>query len=154
MTQTVPVLSELAAVERSLGKLLADKPVLAKALLNALLAAAETLPPCPEVVEALQRALIDLVTPAAGASIATRLVSRLDKLVSSDADAISRWSADDPELWERYTIGPRTIRLVQHLRHDVGVSDLLIYRHLDRHCGYTAKMPKDALLRSIIRCPR
>lgn len=149
---TVPVLSDLAAVERSLGKHLADKPVLAKALLNALLAAAETLPPCPEVVAALKRALIDLVTSAATGST-TRFASRLEKLISNDAGVVSRWSAE-PERRERYTIGPRTVGLVLHLRNDLGVSDLLIHRHLDRHCGYTASMPEDSLLRSIIRSGR
>ena len=152
MTETAPVLSDLAAVERMLDKHLADKPVLAKAVLNALLATAETPPACPEVIAALKRTLTDLVTAAAGASAATRFSSRLDKLIS--ADAVSRSSTDDPSQWERYTIGPRTVALVQHLRQDIGLSDLMIYRHLDRHLGYTANMPKDALLRSIIRSGR
>jgi hypothetical protein len=153
MTQTAPVLSDLAAMERLLGKHLADRP-LAKAMLNALLAAVETLPPCPEVVAALKRALMDLLTSTAGASTATRFASRLDNLISSALDAASRWSTDNPEHWQRYSIGPRTIALVQHLRNDTGLSDLMIYRHLERHYGYTANMPEEALLRSIIRSRR
>jgi hypothetical protein len=123
MTKTSPAISELAAVERLLRRhLAADKPILTKALLNALLAEAEAPPVRVEIVEGIGRVLQDLLLSSGAEKAAKKLPGLLEQLTVASSMMACAPLDDDPYGVPRHALGKNLTKLIKHLRKNLGCS--------------------------------
>ena len=113
MTKTAPALSKFAAVERLLRRhLSADKSVLTKALLNALLVEAEAPPVRVAIVEGIGRVLQDLLLSSGAQKAAKKLPELLEQLTAASSMMACAPLDDDPYNPPRHALGKNLTKLI------------------------------------------